>query len=76
MKELLQNPIYPTFYFSTVTIPDSPLAVFQLFFTILEMFAEESIRYADQVLEKRKFNVISVEHIKAYPLALPFLWAL
>ena len=30
------------------------------------MIAEESNRYADQVLEKRKFNVISIEDIKAY----------
>ena len=52
----------------TVTIPDSPLEIFQLFFTneLLEMIAEESNRYADQVLEKRKFNVISIEDIKAY----------
>ena len=30
------------------------------------MIAEESNRYADQALEKRKFNVISTEDIKAY----------
>ena len=44
------------------------IEIFQLFFTneLLKMIAEESNRYADQVLEKRKFNVISIKDMKAY----------
>ena len=52
----------------TVTIPDSPREIFQLFFTneLLEMIAEESKGMHIKCWRKGNLMYLSIEDIKAY----------
>jgi hypothetical protein len=52
----------------TVSIPESPLEVFELFFTrdLQEMIVKESNRYAQQVMGKERWTQITVDELKAF----------